>query len=187
MNHRLFTGLGVALALYTPASAGPAPLWTIDKANSKVGFTGSMNGEAFAGSFRSWDANIAFDPKNLAGSKVIAVINVASIATGNSNRDEALPTADWFSAKAFPRAIFAAQSFKDLGGGRYQAIGELSIRGVKRPLVLPFQLAISGNVAKMHGAVTIDRSWFGVGRGQWATGDAVATKVPLDITVTAHR
>ena len=187
MRHSLFTSLGVALVLCAPAVAAPASVWTIDKANSKIGFTGSMNGEAFGGSFRSWDANIAFDPKNLAGSKVVAIINVASIATGDSTRDEALPTADWFSAKAFPRAVFTAQSFKDLGGGRYQAIGELSIRGVTRPLTLPFQLAINGNVAKMHGAVTIDRTWFGVGRGQWTTGDAVATKAPLDIWVTAHR
>ena len=186
MRHS-FTGLVVALALSTPAAAGPARVWIIDKSTSKIGFTGTMNGGAFSGLFRSWDANIAFDPKNLAGSKVVAVINVASIRTGDSTRDEALPTDDWFSAKTFPRAIFTAQSFKDLGGGRYQAFGELGIRGTKRPLVLPFQLVISGNVAKMHGAVTIDRTWFGVGRGQWATGDAVATKVPLDITVTAHR
>ena len=187
MRHSLIPGLGVAITLSLPALAGPVPVWTVDKASSRVAFTGSMNGQTFGGAFRSWDASIAFDPKNLAASKVVAVVNVASIGTGDSTRDEALPSADWFSAAVFPRAVFTAQSFKDLGGGRYLAIGELSIRGVKRPLVLPFQLAVSGNVARMHGAVTIDRTWFGVGRGQWATGDAVATKVPLDITVTAHR
>ncbi|MDB5446771.1 MAG: hypothetical protein JWQ97_2088 [Phenylobacterium sp.] len=180
-------GVAMALAVMAPAVAAPAPAWTVDHAASKLGFSGSMNGQAFGGVFRRWDAKVAFDPKNLAGSKVVAVIDVASASTGDATRDEALPTEDWFSAKAFPQATFTSNAFKDLGGGRYQAAGDLSIRGVKRPVALTFQLTISGNIAKMHGSAAIDRTWFGVGRGQFATANPVATRVPLDITLSAHR
>jgi len=176
-----------ALALASSALAAPAPSWNVDPANSKLGFRGAMNGDAFNGTFRRWSAQIAFDPKNLAGSKAVVSVDVASAATGDADRDQAMPTADWFSAKTQPTASFVASAFKDLGGGKYQAIGDLTIRGVKRPVVLPFTLAISGDTAKMNGAVALNRTAFGIGQGQWKTGDVVATEVTVSVALTAHR
>lgn len=176
-----------APVLAAPAVAAPATGWTVDKSASRLGFGASMNGQGFNGTFRRWDSRIAFDPNNLAGSSVVAVIDMGSAVTGDATRDEALPSADWFSAKLFPRATFTARKFKDLKGGRYQALGELTIRGTKRPVVLPFQLTITGDVAKMHGVLAIDRRVFGVGQGQWASGDAVATTVQVNVVITARR
>ena len=174
-------------ALVSPVLAAPAPAWTVDAANSKLGFRGAFNGDAFNGLFHRWSAQIAFDPKNLAGSKAVVSVDMASAATGDADRDQALPTADWFSAKTQPRASFVATSFKDLGGGKYQAAGDLTIRGVKKPVVLPFTLAISGDTARMNGAVAINRTAFGIGQGQWKTGDVVATEVTVTVALTAHR
>jgi polyisoprenoid-binding protein YceI len=189
MNHPMRTLLfAAALAMISGAAlAAPAPAWTVDAANSKLGFKGAMNGDAFNGVFRRWSAQIAFDPKNLAGSKAVVSVDVASAATGDADRDQAMPGADWFSAKTQPKATFAAASFKDLGGGRYQAVGNLTLRGVTRPLVLPFTLAISGDTARMNGSVVLNRTAFGIGQGQWKTGDVVATEVTVNVALTAHR
>lgn len=176
-----------AVLVAAPAIAAPAPSWTIDKARSQVAFVASTNGQAINGSFRRFDARIAFDPANLAGSSVAAVIDTASAATGDASRDESLPTPDWFNVRAFPRATFVSKSFKSLGGNRYQAAGTLTIRGVARPVVLPFQLAINGNAAQMRGILTIDRRWFGVGQGQFAGVDAVAAAVKVNITINARK
>jgi polyisoprenoid-binding protein YceI len=178
----------LALALVSSSvTASPAATWNVDPASSKLGFKGVMNGDAFTGVFHRWTAQIAFDPKNLAGSHVAVNIDMTSAATGDADRDQALPTADWFSAKTQPRASFTAAAFKDLGGGKYQAAGDLTIRGVKRPIVLPFTLAISGDTAKMNGAVDINRTAFGIGQGQWKTGDVVATQVTVTVALTARR
>lgn len=181
--------LALAIALSTPALAAPAqaPTWTVNKQVSKLGFSGTMNGQPFAGIFRHWDAAIRFDPKSLGTSSVTAVIDMGSAKTGDQTRDEALPTADWFAAAAFPRATFTSSQFKDLGGGRYQAIGTLAIRNVKRPVVMPFTLKIAGNVATMQGVLSVDRRLFGVGQGQFATGDTVATAVRINVNVTAKK
>ena len=178
--------LTIAMLAAAPSLAS-APAWTVNKQASKLGFTGAMNGQSFNGGFRRWDAKIQFDPKALNDSSVLAVIDTGSAVTGDQTRDEALPTADWFSTAAFPRATFQANQFKDLGRGRYQAIGTLSIRNVKRPVDLPFQLTINGNQATMHGSLTIDRRIFGVGQGQFATGDTVATNVRIDVAISATR
>lgn len=67
------------------------------------------------------------------------------------------------------------------------AQGDLLIRNVSRPIALPFMLDFAGDTAKMTGFLPIDRSAFGVGQGQWKTGEAVALKVQVNIAITAKR
>ena len=171
----------------TPVAAAPAGSWTIERATSRVTFAAAMNGQAIVGGFRRFDARIAFDPANLPGSSVTAVIDTASVSTGEQSRDEALPTDTWFSVKAFPRAMFKSSAFKALGGNRYVAAGVLTIRGKSRPVSLPFQHVIAGSKAQMRGSLTIDRRWFGIGQGQFDGTEAVAANVRINIAVNAHR
>ena len=176
--------------LATVAVAGPvlaAPVWTVDKAVSRVGFVSSMNGEAFEGAFGRYDAKINFDPRDLKSSKVVVAIDVTSAVTGDQTRDESLPTKDWFWAEKFPRATFVSTGFTDLGGGRYQAAGNLTLREVSKPIVLPFTLAISGDTAKMTSAIVVNRLVFGVGQGQWKTEEAIPARVTVRISLTAKK
>lgn len=174
-------------AVAAPAFAAPAPAWTVDKAASKVAFASSFDGGAFTGSFRRWGATIRFDPANLAGSSVTAAFDMISAGTGEPERDKALPQADWFNAAAFPKATFTATSFKALGGGKYTAAGNLTIRGVSKPLTLPFTLVITGDTAKMTSSVGINRLAFGVGQGDWKTTEVVPGTVTVNISLTARR
>jgi len=169
----------------SPVYAAPAT-WMVDPA-SKLTFQGAMNGQAFSGTFRRWSAQVVFDPKALAASKAIVSINVASVTTGDADRDQAMPTDDWFASGKFAQATFLTRDFRDLGGGKYVADGDLTIRGVKQPIALPFTLAISGDTARMNGAIVLNRTAFGVGQGQWKTGEVVDTKVTVSVALTAHR
>lgn len=185
------TALGPALiacaALPTAAQAAPAPAWAVDMGASRLNFASSMGGEQFTGSFQRWRADIRFDPKNLAGSSVLVKIDTTSAHTGSNDRDEALPGDDWFAAGKFGQATFAAKTFKDLGGGRYQALGTLSLRGVNRPLALVFTLKIQGNQARMMGGTVIDRHIFGVGQGQFAGADSIPFAVNVQVSIAAKR
>jgi len=175
------------LVVATAAQAAPAPSWTVDKAASTVRFSSSMNTQAFSGAFRRWDAVIRFDPKNLAGSSVTATIDTASAATGDLDRDQALPTAAFLAAAKFPRATFTAHTFKDLGAGRYQAIGQLTLRGVSKPLTLPFTLAITGSEARMKASVALNRLAFGVGQDEWKATTVLPATVTVSIAIAARR
>jgi polyisoprenoid-binding protein YceI len=112
---------------------------------------------------------------------------MTSAVTGDADRDEALPLDDWFAAKRFPKATFTATSFKAMGGNRYQAVGALTIRGVTKPLTLPFTLVITGGVAKMNASVGLNRLAFGVGQGDWKTTEVVPGTVTVNISLTAKR
>jgi polyisoprenoid-binding protein YceI len=179
----------LACALLPPvvAAAAAPPAWIVDKAASSLRFTSSMAGESFTGAFRRWDADIRFDPANLAASSVTATIDVASAATGNPDRDQALPTDTFLDAPAFPKASFVAHHFSALGGGRYQADGLLTLRGVSKPLSLPFTLVIQGGQARMTSQVAINRLAFGVGQGEWKATTTIPAAVTVSIVVAARR
>jgi polyisoprenoid-binding protein YceI len=179
--------LGLLLGLAAvPAVAAPA-VWIVEPGASKLAFQGAVNGTPFTGAFRRWTAQIAFDPKALAASYVAVSVDLASAASGDADRDQTMPTADWFWVAKFARASFVSHAFRPVGGGRYVATGDLTLRGVTRPVTLPFTLAIVGDKAVMNGTTAIDRTAFGVGQGQWKTGDVVATKVTVNVALTAHR
>jgi polyisoprenoid-binding protein YceI len=178
----------IFLALAAPSLAGAAPsTWLVDKATSSLAFSSSMGGEAFSGMFRRWDADIRFDPADLAHSSVAVTIDVASATTSNADRDQALPTAAFFDAPVFPRATYVARSFTATGPNRYRAAGVLTLRGVAKPLTLPFTLVITGPAARMSGRVAINRLAFGVGQNEWKATTTLPAAVQLTISLNARR
>ena len=177
----------LVLAAAPAAYAAAAPAWVVDKAASRVAWRTTFSGVGLTGAFRTWDAQIAFDPANLAGSRVSVSIDMASVSATDVDAQEALPTGDWFDAKTHPKGTFVATTFRSLGANSYQAVGTLTLRGQARPLILPFTLAITGDTAKMDSTLTLDRSLFGIGRGQFTGTDTVPHGVNMTIAVSAKR
>ncbi len=172
------------LALSFPAMAADA--WTVTPDDGGIEFTGTQLGATFEGEFESFNADIVFSPDDLAGSKVVVVIDIASADSGNPDRDSQIKTADWFDVAQWPTARFETKSFREIGPNQYEAVADLTIRDVTREVVLPFRLEIDGNEADAEGTVVIKRTDFGVGQGEWSdtsqVGDEVTIRIDLDAT-----
>lgn len=188
---RVHASLGLAgtlLACATaPAFAAPAPNWVVDKAHSKLGFDTAYTGVKVNGAFGDWSAQIAFDPKNLAGSKATVAVNLTSARTGDEDRDESLPSPDWFNTAKFPRATFTTTAIKSVGPDRYQAAGVLAMKGVSKPVLLTFTLKIDGAHAVMNGQAMVDRTQWGIGQGQFQDESAVPHAVTINVNLSASR
>lgn len=167
--------------------ARQAAAWTVAPARSSLQFRATATGTAFTGRITDWTAAIRFDPANLAGSSVNVDVNIASIRTGDAQRDQFLPTPDWMDAGRHPRARFTSNQIRSLGGNRYEAVGNLTIRGVSRPLTLPFTVTINGANAVAQGSIGLNRNAFGVGQGQWASEETVGRVVTVSFTINATR
>jgi polyisoprenoid-binding protein YceI len=190
MMKRATVAAWLAAMLLTVAgrvAAADIPTWTVDPAKSKLGFSGTQTGAPFNGTFARYNAAIAFDPDHLAASHIRVSVDLASAATGDTQRDTALPGDDWFDIAHFPQASFTSDSIRKKPDGTYEALGTLTLRGVGHPLTLPFTLEINGANARAKGHVTLVRTAFGVGQGQWASGDYVALEVGIDIDIAATR
>ena len=162
------------------------PKWTV-LPGGRLGFTASWNGDPVRGSFTRWRAAIAFDPAALDRSTIRVTVDLASADSGDAQRDESLKGSDFFDAAVHPSAVFTARTIRSLGGDRYEAAGDLSLKGIRRPVTLRFTLKITGNRARVTGTTQLDRTRFTVGTGEWAATDAIAAAVPVDFAFTAVR
>ena len=176
----------------TPAAAPPpAPAtgavgWKVAPGSS-LNFETKWSGDAVKGRFNSWKADILFGPDALERSKVTVTIDMSSAKTGDDQRDASLPSGDWFDVAAHPKAIFTATKFEKKGEGVYVAHGTLDLRGVKKPLDLPFKLKIVGDKAQMSGEASLDRTLFGVGQGEFTATDQVPATVAVRVQLNATR
>jgi len=118
---------------------------------------------------------------------VTVTIDMASAKTGDPQRDGSLPSPDWFDTAGHPSAVFTATRFTQSGENRYVAHGTLNLRGVSKPLDLPFELHIDGGKASVSGRASLDRVAFGVGQGEWAATDDIPAKVQVRVQLRAQR
>ena len=128
-----------------------------------------------------------FSPEALDKSKVSVSIDLASAVSGDSQRDESLKGADWFDVASHAKATFTATKFEKTGADRYVAHGRLTLRGVSKPLRLPFRLQIEGDKARVSGVTSLDRTAFGVGQGEWTSTDQIPADVKVSVNLTAKR
>ena len=150
-------------------------------------FSATWSGSPVEGRFNRWTADILFSPDALDRSKLTVSVDMGSAVTGDDQRDQSLPSGDFFDTAAHPKATFTATKFRKTGEGQYVADGTLDLRGVKKPLSLPFSLKIVGDTATARGVTTLDRTTFGVGQGEWASTDQIAAKVKVSFSLTAKR
>ncbi len=181
-----FSAALAALALATPLTAlAHAPSWTLNRAESKLSFTDTQTGKTFKGQFKKFAAVIAFSPSDLAASHIKVTVDLASAVTGNLQRDSAMRDQDWFDIAKSPQAIFTSTQITRLGANTYQAAGTLTLRGIRKKVILPFTVAITGNTAHATGHLVLHRIAYGVGQGPWASGAYVGLNVTVTLDIIA--
>lgn len=123
--------------------------WTLDPAHSAVTFSVKhMMVTTVRGAMQIRDFDLEFDPDDLAASSVRVAMDVASIDTGQEMRDNHLRSADFLDAANFPSIDFGSTRIEP-DGEAYAIHGDLTIRGVTRPVVLAAEYA--GTVPNLKG------------------------------------
>jgi polyisoprenoid-binding protein YceI len=169
----------------TPALAAH---WNVDYARSKLGFGVQWSGQPFGATFKKWNANIDFDPHDLAHSHVTATIDLASEASDSPDNDDGVQGAQGFQVSQFPTAKFETANFTHGSGDQYVAKGFLTIKGVRKPVTLNFQLQINGNTAHMSGTADVMRLDWGIGTGgEWGGDKPVSHKVGIFVELNAAK
>jgi polyisoprenoid-binding protein YceI len=156
-------GLAVLLPLALLASNALARDWQVDAAKSSLTFKETYQGEGFDGKFKKFTATIAYDEADLASAKFDVSVDLASVDTQSSDRDEALATSDFFDSAKFPQAHFVTQSFAKAADGGVEAKGMLTIRNQTRPVTLKVHFVATGSAATLDVDTTLKRLDFGLG------------------------
>jgi len=168
--------------------------WQIDSAHSDISFSITHFFTPVNGSFNSYDANILFDPNDLANSSIDVQIDVSSINTKNERRDNHLQSEDFFNAEKWPDITFKSDNIRKTGDNSFVAEGQITIKDVTRDFELPFTLLgvmdhpmqENTQVAGITAETSLNRTDYGVGVGDWAAtmvvGDEVSINLNLELT-----
>jgi polyisoprenoid-binding protein YceI len=174
------------LAVLVFAAPAFAKTWTVDYADSHIGFIGKQGGESFEGSFKSFTAAIDFDPAHPEEGKITASIDIKGVTAGSSDRDDNMPSSDWFDIAQFPKAEFATTGIRaGSSPSCYEASGALTIKGVSKDVTLPFCLIKEGDHSRARGRLILSRADYGVGVGQWSDEGTVAHAVTVTVDIAA--
>jgi polyisoprenoid-binding protein YceI len=168
--------------------------WLLDDVHTHVGFSVKhMMVTTVRGQFKKYGGTITLDPKDFTKSKFEGEIDVASIDTGNAQRDDHLRTNDFFDAPNHPKITFKSTKIDAKGENEFVVHGDLTIRGVTKPVALDVEFhGTSKNpygktVAGLSVRGTINRKDFGVNFNALLEtgGVAVGEKVKLEVDVEA--
>jgi polyisoprenoid-binding protein YceI len=143
--------------------------WKFDTVHSNVSFSvRHLMISRVHGSFKTWSGALETDEANPANSGLQASIDVASIDTKEPQRDEHLRSADFFDAANHPNITFTSTSVKKVDDEHYKVTGDLSIRGVSKPVTLDVDYfgrqkdPWGGERAGFSAKTSIDRKDFGL-------------------------
>ena len=177
----------LAACLWALCSTVMAKPYAVDYANSKITFAGQHAGKSFSGEFKSWQAAIDFDPANLPGSKISASFDLASAKTGDAMYDGTLPSADWFDVKNTPRAEFVTSSIRANPDGSYSASGNLTLRGVSKPVEFTFTLSdLNAPPVRVTAQFPIDRLAYAIGQKSDASAEWVSKTITIELQLSAR-
>lgn len=146
---------------------------------SQLRFHGSYQGAGFDGIFPDWKASIHYDPQHPEQSSFDVLITLAGASTGDGNRDQSLPTADFFDTARYPTAHFTTQAFHRNADGSVVAEGQLELKGHRHPVRLAVRFQPTAEGAILDVGTRVQRLDYGIGSGDYADTSVIANAVDI--------
>jgi len=168
--------------------------YTLDVAHTRIGFSARhAMVTTVRGSFGDFEGTAHLDATDPTKSSAKLTIKVASLSTGQEQRDAHLRSPDFFDVEANPEITFTSTSAKRVDDETYRLTGDLSIRHQTKPVTVEFAFNGSakdpyGNLrAGFEGKTTVNRKDWGLSwNAALETGGLlVSDKIKLEFDVSA--
>lgn len=176
----------VFLSLAQAQGRAASALWRVDGAQSSIAFDYAENDRPASGVFEQVSGEGMFDPGNLAATRLELLIDVSSLDLGDPLESAFALSAEWFDAANYPVARYRLAALTALGDGRFEALGDLTIKGRLKVLRTPITLEISADRATASGELAFDRRDFDVGAGPSSLFISVGTAVSVRFNLVAE-
>ena len=172
----------------------PAGAYTLDKAHSSLVFRVNHLGFSnYTARFKSFDAQLQFDPNNLSASSVAVSVDPKSLDVENPPAGflDALIGKDWLDTAQFPELKLRSTSIEPTSPNAMKIIGDLTLHGVTKPIVLDatFNGGYAGHPMDPHARIgfsahgTFKRSDFGMGYGVPAPGTTMGVGDDVQVAI----
>ena len=149
----------------------------IIRERSAIRFVTKQMNVPVEGQFRRFDGTVFFDPVKPAATKADFTVDLASIDLGNEEGETEAKRKLWLDIGAFPTARFTATSVKAFGNNKFEATGQLTIKGTSRDVTALFTVTDAHPLRTVEGQFPLKRLQYRIGEGQWSDTDTVADEV----------
>jgi polyisoprenoid-binding protein YceI len=185
-----------------PAAQAPAQpqlgpnQWNIDPNHSTAGFTVThLMVSTVPGSFGKMTGLVTYDGKDVSTIAADVTIDATSINTNNERRDTHLKSPDFFEVAKYPTLTFKSKKVVPAGAGKFQLVGDLTMRGVTKEVTFdvegPTQVVNAGRnfVVGANATTKIKRSEWGLtwNRAIEAGGVTVSDEVKITLGIEANK
>ena len=147
----------------------PAGTWEVDPVHSSAAFeVKHMMISTVRGQFREFEGALEAAPDDPTNSRAWGTAQVASIDTGNPDRDAHLRSPEFFDAERFPEIRYESTHVEHIEGGTYRVTGDLTIKGITRAVEMKASVEGAGEDPWGNERVgvavrgSIDRTQFGL-------------------------
>ncbi|CAB3749527.1 YceI family protein [Paraburkholderia solisilvae] len=166
----------VAALLALPAADALAQ---IDAAHSTITATSKQMNVPVEGKFSKFSAQLVFDPAKPASGSAQVSVDMTSYDLGDETYNDEVRGKDWFDAKTYPTATFVSSAIAPAGADKFNVTGKLTIKGKAQSVVVPVTVTTQGAAHVFDGSLTIKRSQYDVGLGEWKDTSVVADDVVI--------
>lgn len=132
--------LSIFLSMMLIASMGvfaQSATYGFDKAHTNVRFSvAHMVITEVDGNFSEFEGQVTTKGNDFSNADVSFTVDVASINTDDSKRDEHLRSADFFDVEKYPEMTFKSKSMKKVNDKEYKLTGDLTMHGVTKTVTL---------------------------------------------------
>jgi polyisoprenoid-binding protein YceI len=176
----------LALGLGAGASSPAPEPWVVIRDASTIHLTVRALGAPHGGRFDDWRGDIAFDPAAPEQTRATVVVQARSLKMRSGILTRRATGPGLLDTARHPTIRFELQSLESLGGDRFSARAEVTVKGRTRPVTFPVGLRVTGDRAHLTGAFTLDRTDFGIGTtGAW--NRMVGREVTVRVALQARR
>jgi polyisoprenoid-binding protein YceI len=182
-------GLKTALALLITSVSLPAAAetpWESRASGSALGFSAWYEGEEIPGRFGRFSVRLGTGAADGEPVSLTVEVRMSSADMNDGEVNQELAEPEWFDTAAHPAARFVSDDIVPTDGG-FLARGQLRIKGVERPLDVPFAWRADGRQGSLTGAVELSRLAWQVGAGEWASDASLADRVRVSFEVDMQR
>lgn len=169
--------LSFAIVLGLPGLAAAADTYQLDVQQSQIEWVGKKVTGQHNGLVTLKGGQVTIDGQKVTGGdfkidmKSIKVLDLTD-AAANQKLTNHLNSDDFFSTATHPETLFKITSVKDLGAGKAEITGDLTIKGITKPITFPAEISFQGNTAKATGTLKVDRTVYNIryGSGKFFQG-----------------
>jgi polyisoprenoid-binding protein YceI len=147
---------------------------------SAITFEIKNMGITTGGSISGLLTKVRFTPENLNASTLEASVDINTINTDNSSRDEHLRSEDFFDVARYPKITLKSIAFKHKSGSTYVGTFTLTIKGKSKQIEMPFTFSDKDNVVEFKGKFRINRLDFGVGSESLVLSNDVTVNIDCE-------